>query len=1762
MHSAQSALRASVVLALVLAPVIAQALALLYYAPAAEAQAGWLEGWRYRRAVTINNRATATLTGYQVRVVLDTASIIAGGKMRSDCGDIRFTDSDGTTLLPYWIEPGTCNTPSTVIWVRVPQIPAGSLKTIYVYYGNPSATSASNPQNVFTLFDDFSGTSLDSSKWTWFYIAAEFDCGVGRVEVSNGILVIEARDGGQYTFACCIAVRSTASFNPPIAVGARLRAPNHGSGDRGEAHGFSDDTSTSFRSNAAFVSYSVGNMYILTCAGGTANCRIVSVTGPDPRAFLRSEVVWTPSRVVWRVDGVDRGSSSAYVPAVGLPVQLQAHSSSTSSSSRLEVDYVYVRSYVDPEPVASVSTTEEALPAILAAGKPVTLEATLTISPGDAIAPHLYDWYFTGASDYVETVAFGISSQPFTYTFGARKTLANYGWGYGWIVYKVYPGVWYGEFSATLENAGHSAFRMHLSDGGEFVMYTSSWGYYPFEDLAWHNVVFTYNGSSVMLYVDGQLRITVSVPTQRATTSSVLRVGWHGEGKHYPFYFSHVLLYSRFLTSTDVALANQRIIDASMLELFLDPTFYNSTHFLDLSGKNRHARGFGYVSRVPAENTWLWLVKGLHSDSLVHLMFFPAGSVVELYDSAGTLVRRVRVSGAANPAGLVEDYAIDLAAGTYTVKVYTCVSTAVYQNHGTAYRVASARYPPGGAVRLVLDTDAEYINYQIATDPQFTNIVTDATASATSPGVVNIATPVAPRKYYLRLRALISGAWSAWSNTVELAVDRLRLVVEADQEVASGSRRLDLSAATAVAISAVYESDSAVALALDMFYSVSVSSLGARLFGEVWWRVDVYSGATTASEPPGSGYTYRGTVYPISTHSYYLHGYAVPSGYSSAYILQVYGGERPYWAAGAGAPSAYYALVYQSMVYLPLSGTYTFEVYSDNGVRLYINGALVIDAWGSGAYWPRTASVYLAAGWHNVTVKHMQLTGAAALVVGVVMPNGTAVRPLRPAHGIQMKPPAQSYTPAYPSQGLAVYFDMPSTGDRRSFSVSLGCVGSLALYVRARDLVTGLVATSTVPIGVWDTVVIDSVAPVKPRFTVGEAPSLSVSAVYAYDSQPLQGSVHTNATAVNTVGKFTVAVVSVSDSLYGLRRFTGNTTTSVVFDKLVVQSYRVLIGGREVAPGSRVNTTAVLTVEAAIVHAYDGLALTDSNAVSVQIAGVQASYSNGVWSAPVGPPGAVGLRTYTVVTYAESALGVRLLDSPVFSVVYDSIAWRYSADLVNNRMRFTLAYAYDGAPLQAGRLCTSVGCASVSMGTAVVAFPRLANATVTLVNASDGMLVSVSPRAPLLHMLTAVDKEVSANIAATAYIERASVSVLPGLAVVRASAGGNVSVLLSAQLRPVLVKVNGVRTGSYVSIATAEGVNVVLTGLGSELEVVFSESAPAEAVVGAGPGGGVFIVGFADSYNLSVARVLVGLLVNGSEARPVSIYMGQAAAGPAVRVSYPMVPMLSFGYEGRNLTVYYVVALARAASTAYVRGHWVSPVAERFSSLYPVLLVLNHTAVVERFGVIPSDFARLVARGLVSLYVYGPYPARMLVTTIVVEKPTVIAYTGGRVVVSEGRAPGIVLRGFKGFRLSIAVGTVQLQNVEVSEDELVLSLPLGFTALLVVDGASKALSIIQMALPLPAARAEVPLIVPAAEPRGIEIPATGLLHLRYAIIAIALAGVALGAWRRTGDFGFGVALAGFAGAVMFLAMGESTAVSISAFIAIIGVALSIAERRP
>lgn len=96
--------------------------------------------WAYSLPVTITNPGAA-LASYQVPVVLDPASLVAQGKMRADCGDVRFRGADGAALH-HWRE-GPCGPGATTFWVRVPALPAGST-LILASYGNPGATSASS----------------------------------------------------------------------------------------------------------------------------------------------------------------------------------------------------------------------------------------------------------------------------------------------------------------------------------------------------------------------------------------------------------------------------------------------------------------------------------------------------------------------------------------------------------------------------------------------------------------------------------------------------------------------------------------------------------------------------------------------------------------------------------------------------------------------------------------------------------------------------------------------------------------------------------------------------------------------------------------------------------------------------------------------------------------------------------------------------------------------------------------------------------------------------------------------------------------------------------------------------------------------------------------------------------------------------------------------------------------------------------------------------------------------------------------------------------------------------------------------------------------------------------------------------------------------------------------------------------------------------------------------------------------------------------
>ena len=119
----------------------------------AQAQAGWLDpAWSYRRAVVVDNTAAQERVNQQVTIALSAANF---DFTHSAGQDIRFTDSDGTTLLNHWTDTYDTTTRTAGFVVRVPVLPATAAKTIYLYYGNPNAPNASSGAKTFSFYDGF-----------------------------------------------------------------------------------------------------------------------------------------------------------------------------------------------------------------------------------------------------------------------------------------------------------------------------------------------------------------------------------------------------------------------------------------------------------------------------------------------------------------------------------------------------------------------------------------------------------------------------------------------------------------------------------------------------------------------------------------------------------------------------------------------------------------------------------------------------------------------------------------------------------------------------------------------------------------------------------------------------------------------------------------------------------------------------------------------------------------------------------------------------------------------------------------------------------------------------------------------------------------------------------------------------------------------------------------------------------------------------------------------------------------------------------------------------------------------------------------------------------------------------------------------------------------------------------------------------------------------------------------------------------------------
>src|SRR3989344_8949848 len=119
---------------------------------------GWLTGWSYRKAITIDNaNVDSDLTDFPLLVKI-TADADIGDGAQADGDDIRFTDSGGTTLLPYEEESwtgGGGDDATAIFWVKVSTVATAADSTIYAYYGKSEATDGQSATSVW--YSNFKG---------------------------------------------------------------------------------------------------------------------------------------------------------------------------------------------------------------------------------------------------------------------------------------------------------------------------------------------------------------------------------------------------------------------------------------------------------------------------------------------------------------------------------------------------------------------------------------------------------------------------------------------------------------------------------------------------------------------------------------------------------------------------------------------------------------------------------------------------------------------------------------------------------------------------------------------------------------------------------------------------------------------------------------------------------------------------------------------------------------------------------------------------------------------------------------------------------------------------------------------------------------------------------------------------------------------------------------------------------------------------------------------------------------------------------------------------------------------------------------------------------------------------------------------------------------------------------------------------------------------------------------------------------------------
>jgi hypothetical protein len=493
--------------------------------------------------------------------ILSDAEILAlyEGKANLDYSDIRFSDSDGSTELNYWMEG------DGRFWVKVPNIPGGEIKTIYIYFGNLSAISTSNGRLTFEVFDDFNDGILDNSYWT-----VDISSG-GSITEGNGELNIHQYENyyahiqkpiNYYTCVCEMKSRTGSNGGASWGLGIRLWWNDNSGGNVANFTNRLDQANRNFNWtvngswNEVYSSTPGTNSYVFHRMTLSSN-QIVTDFSYDGRSWSNYYTLQRPSQFSGNVQLVAFGKGFKASGYNG--PEFNNNYSIAGVIGDNWVDWVRIRKYASPEPSVSIGL-EQSLQfssgyIITKNLNPITLSMWRKFFSADSIPPttHIkYSILDTTNTPIIDSIWDGedISSLPpvpirlkATLYSNADSSLSPFikSWAIQWLN------------CATISKGSSYGLGAYYGDtlggyiNGKVVRRSG------FSSSSWNHCALTYDGTKMRLYLNGAKVDSVPLATSINLNTHPLTLGKNFSGS-----FDEIRIYNRALPDSEIVCHYER----------------------------------------------------------------------------------------------------------------------------------------------------------------------------------------------------------------------------------------------------------------------------------------------------------------------------------------------------------------------------------------------------------------------------------------------------------------------------------------------------------------------------------------------------------------------------------------------------------------------------------------------------------------------------------------------------------------------------------------------------------------------------------------------------------------------------------------------------------------------------------------------------------------------------------------------------------------------------------------------------------------------------------------------------------------------------------------------------------------------------------------------------------------------------------------------------------------------------------------------------